>query len=201
MRRLKDRSQAPPDFFKYVHPETGHKTEARDYYTWVERAKEHVKANNLPYDPELPLKMEDQLCSTIPPDLWEYEKEGDLSWVDTRINVKDVVDFTKVLIAQATSGNRFVSQEEANRRAKICAGCYLNVRVGGCGACGQLLDLVIDRTTEYDGLLQNCAVCHCFNRAQVHFPLEVLEVNDTDWKQSHYTSFCWKNKTSPEYQT
>jgi hypothetical protein len=197
MRRLKNRSECPPNGFRFVSPETGHASTAVDYYTWIERIKEHRKANNLPWvDPET---CEDQLCSTLRPELWEYEKEGDLSWVDTNIRVGDVVDFTKVLIAQ--TGQDFVSQEEANRRAKICAGCYLNIRVQGCGVCGQLLDLVLDRKTDYDSMLQNCAVCKCFNQAQVHFSMTALDKADSEWKQSHYPKeFCWKSHQSPNYQ-
>src|SRR5215471_5727903 len=197
MRRLKDRSVAPPNFFRFVHLETGHASTAYDYYSWETLIKEHRKANNLP-----PIDMavcEDQLCSTIRPELWEYEKEGDLSWVDTNIRVGDVVDFTRVLISQA--GQEFVSEEEANRRAQICAGCYLNIRVQGCGVCGQLLELVLNRGTDYDASLQNCAVCKCFNQAQVHFSLESLDKADSEWKQSHYPKdFCWKSKLSPNYQ-
>jgi hypothetical protein len=201
MRRLKNRAEAPPDFFRFTHPETGHTSVATDYYSWSEKIKEHRRANNLPNDPEIMLKAEDQLCSIIPPELWEYEKEGDMSWVNTRISVGDVVDFTKILIAQAKEGNEYVSQEEANRRARICAGCYLNVNIMGCGVCGQLLELVIDKQTDYDTSLKNCAVCHCFNRAQVHFRTKVLDSADSEWKQSHYPKeFCWKSHASPNYQ-
>lgn len=203
MRKLKIPWQGVPDDFRYTHPETGHVTTAVDVWTWLEKAKEHLKGNNLPEQPELFDLMQEQLCSTLPPEYCSYEQDdAGKQWINTRISFSDVIDFTKVLIAHAKTGGEYVSQEEADRRARICAACYLNVNVGGCGGCGQLVDLVTEsRSTPHDHLLKSCAVCHCYNKSQVHFPLATLEINDTPERQSQYPpTFCWKSQKSPEYR-
>src|SRR6266404_1749644 len=117
MRSLKRKNECPPDGFKYVHPETGHATVAFDPYNWVEKAKEHRRANGLPIPDDFEQQMEDQLCGTLPPELCEYQV-GDPQWVNVRLDWRDVFAATRALVDTAL-GN-FVSQDEAERRAKIC---------------------------------------------------------------------------------
>jgi hypothetical protein len=204
MRKLINTSVAPPEFFSYTHQETGHTTVANDYITWVQRAKEHRSANNLSIPDDFEFLMQDQLCGKIPPELCEYGV-NDPQWVNVRLTWADVMSASKIYLEWRRQGKPFVSQEEAERRAKICAGCYLNVRVAGCGGlCREVAQLVTDskgeRKTEYDSKLLNCAVCKCSNAAQIHFPLTLLELSDTDARQQQYpSSFCWKSKASPEY--
>lgn len=198
-RLLRNKSICPPDEFRYTHPETGHRTVAKDYYNWVEAAREHRKAMGLPWAYDQEARMQEQLCSQLSPDWCEYMREGDV-WIDTRLTLTSIIDFTKTLIAHAASGAHYVDQEEANRRAKICATCYLNIPAAGCGACHALSTLTAGgRSTPYDAALKNCAVCHCYNSAQVHFPLTTLEVNDTPLKQSQYPRHCWKHKGGINY--
>lgn len=147
-------------------------------------------------------QFEDQLCEQIGPEYCEYQEGDSKDWVDIRrLNLDDVIAFSKTLIAHALNGGKYVSQEEANRRAKICSGCYFNVHVGGCGACRGLASLVVaGRNTDYDSKLKSCAVCKCTNASQVHFGLDTLEVSDDSAKQAQYAPFCWKNRLSNQYQ-
>lgn len=200
MRRLRNKSIGAPDGFRYTHSETGHTSTASVYWDWIDRCHEHRKANNLP--PMNSAQFEDQLCEQIGPEYCEYQEGDSRNWVDIRrLSLDDVIGFTKTLIAHVAQGAQYVSQDEANRRAKICSGCYFNVHVGGCGACKGLATLVVaGRQTDYDSNLKSCAVCKCTNSSQVHFPLAILEVNDTEAKQAQYPSqFCWKSKASPTY--
>lgn len=200
MRRLRNKSIGVPDWFRYTHEETGHTDTAHVYADWIERCHTHRKDNNLP--PMNAAQFEDQLCEQIGPEYCEYQEGDSKDWVDIRrLSLSDVVAFTKVLIAHAFSGGQYVSQEEANRRAKICSTCYFNVNVPGCGACRAVSSLTAgNRKTDYDHQLKSCAICKCTNSSQVHFPLTTLAVNSTNEKQSQYPQpFCWKSKTSPNY--
>ena len=188
MQLLKRLDVSPPDQFRYVDPDTGWLNRQMAYDTWVLKQKEHRRANGLPVPDDLEALMQDQVCRTIGPEWCEYANDG--SFVNLRFTLGDVVTYTKALIA-ALTGN-YVSEEEANRRARICAGCYLNVTVGGCGACHQLNNLVAsDRSTPYDESLRNCAVCKCFNKFQVHVPLTILSSHSSGERQAQYPNFCW----------
>jgi hypothetical protein len=205
MRRLKTLGVCPPDpvYFSYFHSETSHRSGPYfDYYTLVQAYKEHRKANDLPIPDNYNELIQEQICSQLPPQLCTYERSTDQSWVNLHFTVGDVIDFTKVLLAHAKEGRQYVEQEEAERRAKICASCYLNINVSGCGACRQLVEALTlgDRSTSLDEQLKSCAVCKCFNRCTVHFPIEILETSDTKERQEQYPSFCWKKKSSANYR-
>ena len=195
MRRLRNPEIVVPDGFRYVDRDTQTVLHAFDYFTWIERINLHRSSNHLP--PITSDVAEDQLCQTLPPDWCEYEKEGG-GWVSTRVLWTDVVTLTKALWA-SFRGN-YVSQAEAERRAKICASCYLNVSVGGCGACTGLAGIVAqDRSTLVDRLLGSCAVCRCYNRSQIHFPLDILSAHATPVVQAKYPSFCWQRLDGDNY--
>lgn len=201
LRLLKTLGECPPEptNFSYFHSETKHRSGPfRDYYSLVQAYKEHRNANGLPIPQNYHEVIQEQICSVIPPELCTYQHDG--VYVNIHLSISDVVNFMKVLWAQM-KGRSLVDQSEADRRAKICASCYLNVRVAGCGACAQLVELVTpNRSTPYDNELKNCAVCHCYNQAQVWFPVDVLANSDTSDRQNLYPEFCWKKKTSPNYQ-
>lgn len=211
MRRLLDRSEAPPqdadgDSFRYYHPETGHKSAAVDYQTWQERIYLHRKAMELPIMSDTMAQAEDQLCGTLPPDRCQYET-GDLPPVNINVGFNDVVNWIKAIGSRFLNQEPFVPQAEAERRAAICVSCPLNVNLdSGCGAgCRKLVEHLTPgmaaKRTLFDLKLRSCAVCHCFNKVQVWFPLSILEENDTPERQAQYPpTFCWKSHRSPTYQ-
>lgn len=204
MRRLRDTSVAPPEFFTYVHPESGHKTQAMDYRSWIIKCIEDRKANGWPVPDDFELQAQDQLCQTLPPDLWEIDS-GDKSWVNTRLNWDDVLRGTKTYLQWRKEGKPFVKPEEAERRASICNSCYLNVRIAGCGGfCREVTRIVTEtkgeHKTSYDANLLNCACCKCTNASQIWFPLTLLESNDTPQLQDKYPLHCWKSHQSANYR-
>jgi hypothetical protein len=206
MQVLNNRDLAPPeltsgDSFRFTHPETMHVSAASEYYTWQERIRDHRKANNLP--PISAATVEDQLCKQLPPE-WCSHAENNRAWVNTRFSWGDIVTGAVAYVKLAVSGFQTVSQPEADRRARICAGCFLNVNAQGCGACGKMGELITGdiakKKTQFDAALKACAACLCPNRATVHFPLEILEAADpNDEKQPLFTDFCWRKKSSDNY--
>ena len=200
-RRLKTLGECPPEpvAFSYFHAETRHRSGPfRDYPSLIIAYKEHRLANGLEIPQNYDELIQEQICSQLPPELCTYGN----GWVNIHLSVSDVIGFMQVLWAHIRSGRAFVPQEEAERRAGICASCYLNVRIAGCGACSQVVQAVAanDKKTACDHLLNNCAVCKCFNQAQVHFPIDVLVNSDSSDRQKLYPLFCWKKKISANYQ-
>jgi hypothetical protein len=201
MQILSRRDVTPPDGFRFTHPETSHRSEAMDWFTWQDRIRAHRKANDLP--PISETVADDQLCQQLPPE-WCSHAENNRKWVNTRLSLGDIVNGFVAYVKLAIRGFETVSQAEADRRARICAGCFLNVNAQGCGACGQMATLITGdiakKKTAFDDALKACAACLCPNKSTVHFPLSILEEADpNDEKQPLFADFCWRKKTSENY--
>jgi hypothetical protein len=207
MQVLNNRDVAPPeisggDSFRYTHKETSHRSVGPDYWTWQDRIKEHRKANDLPAITAI--EAEDQLCKTLPPG-WCSHSENNRPFVETRLSLSDIFNGAIAYAKLALTGFQTVSQGEANRRARLCAGCFLNVTLQGCGACGKMGEAitgdVANKKTDYDDALKACAACRCPNKSTVHFPLPLLESADPgDEKQPLFVDFCWRKKNSENYR-
>lgn len=206
MQRLKNPSIQPPQRsseggFVYVHQETKHKSVATDCWSWMDRIKAHRRSNGLSEITDE--QAQDQLCQTLPPG-WCDRDKTDPEWINPNITISDVVGASRIYREWKKQGKLYVNQEEATRRAAICAGCYLNVHVGGCGGlCQELISLAAETKdlppTGYEPKLENCAVCHCTNAVQNRFDLTLLELEDSTSRQSQYPGFCWKQKSSVNY--
>lgn len=196
---LKNFKEVPPNGYRYVVPETGTEIIAWDAFSWFDLAKANLTANGFPVPDDLEAQMQDQLCQTLEPQ-WCDQVDPNRPVVSTRISWSDVKAGISVYSSWLASGMATVPQEEADRRAKICASCFLNVNVEGCYACHKLAGLLTwSNRTPYDESLRACAACHCLNRAQVWFPIATLETSDTVERQVMYPSFCWKQKKSENY--
>jgi hypothetical protein len=196
---LKNRDHTPPGGFRFVHPETGYESKAIDIYSWMENIAAHRKANNLP--PIFEETAVEQLCKTIPPNWCEHEGAG-RKWVNTRLRWGDIVSGAKAYASFILSGFKSVSQDEANRRGRICSGCYLRVSPQGCGSCVKIAQLITGdiagKKTDFDQNLINmaCGVCACPVASLVWFPMPILEKPEVDSpeKQEAYPRFCWRKK-------
>lgn len=196
---LKNREHTVPDMFRYTH-ETGYVSKAMDWWTWQADIKAHRKANNLP--PISPEQAEAQLCEIIPPD-WCHQEQAGRKSVNSRLGFRQIAEGFKAYM-RFPFGNA-VSQEEANRRARICSGCYMRVQPQGCGTCVKIAQLITgelaQKKTLYDSNLVNkaCAVCRCPTQSIVHFPLDILEKVDNDAQQEAFPMFCWRKKAGENY--
>ena len=92
-----------------------------------------------------------------------------------------------------TNKFQLVDQEEAERRAKICAACPYQIATSGCWGCkgiaGMLPQIAGARKTSYDSQLKACGVCGCFNSVSVHLPIDSQGGEDLE-----FPDFCWKFK-------
>lgn len=202
MQTLRDKSTAPPDFWRWTDPLTGFRIESRTYPDWIDAARQHRIANSLPIPDNFEAILNDQICQTLPPEFCQGT-DPNRPWVDPRFSLGDVLAAMKVFASWVASGLGFVSQDEATRRARICVGCYNNLNVPGCGACYQLGKVITgtlaQRKTPHDDALKVCGVCRCLNRAQVHIPLENLAAKDSPEKQALYPAFCWLKQNGENY--
>jgi hypothetical protein len=114
-----------------------------------------------------------------------------------RVTFGDVRNFLAVLREWMQTRADFVSPDEAERRASICAGCPHNIPATGCAGCTNIVALVTSviggRKTSKDDQLENCGICGCANRAQIHIPLEVLAEGVTS--DMEFPDYCWKKST------
>lgn len=158
----------------------------------IEMATEVCIMQGQPIPMDIKWQIEDAICRRLPPDARDCKPRGNRK---LQIDAGMVKRFMMTLVAWFTKGFAFVPQEEATRRAGICAECPLQADAPGCWGCkgiGALVALVArGRTTPYDGRLINCGVCGCVNSVQVHVPLDVLQKvsGELDYSESPN---CWK---------
>ena len=191
--RFKNREHTPPDWFRFKHPETGYVSRRMSTrHNWIEDIKIHRQSNNLP--PVSAAEAEDQCCRTIDLNGASTNQAIIVPMFRHRFGWNELVSGMQAFGNLMLGGFKFVSQEEANRRAKICASCFLNTNPEGCGACQRMASLitgdVAKKKAPYDESLMACAVCKCANKSKVWFRLEDIPVINE--QQNAFPSFCWQ---------
>lgn len=191
--------ECPPDGYRYVDPVSGFLAHAWTYVDWINVERAHLAANNREIPDTLELDMQKQLCEVLPPGFCHYENP-EKSRPSVSLTWNDVAAGAATFARWIAKGCQYVSQSEADRRALICTRCYLNVNVAGCSGCQKTVqEIVRNKNSHYDSSLGTCAVCKCFLRAKVHFPLATLDT-ESEKVQEMYPDFCWLNKESPNYR-
>ena len=193
----------PPNCFRFTVPETGFKIENEHTMVGLLRlVKLHYDDNNIPLPDDWEKAVEDQLCRQLPAGWCEWTDgqpaRGAVSTLSAQNIIKGVTSLLTIA-KQAVSGDDvFVSGEEANNRAEICARCYYNVPAGFCGGCGamqQITSLVAQvkggRSTPSDKSLHNCGICGCRNEAIVHVNRKVLLSGEKSETTDARPAWCW----------
>ena len=196
-------SEVPPGFFRYTCPETGFKIDREHTMSGLlGRVKAHYEDNNIPLPPDWKESVEDQLCRQLPAGWCRYEdgKEpaGAKSIVSAEGIIKGITSLATMAIDKMKGKDVFVPQEEANRRAEICARCYNNMTTNfcaGCGAMQQITSLVAKvkggRSTPLDSSLLTCGICGCRNEAIVHVDKKVLLSGEKPETTEARPDWCW----------
>lgn len=187
-----------PDGCRFTH-ETGHVSRAVTVTNLMPEVIRYRQQNNLPIPDDMREIVEDQLCRILPPGNCQYaDGTEQRAFVDSRINFSDVAAGMSTL-ASVILNQRAVDQEEAERRAAICAACPANAAVTGCFGCTSLEStitaIVGAKKTKYDYLLKVCTACHCFNKAQVWIDARDLSAGASDGQMERLALFkdwCWK---------
>ena len=196
MKRFIRTDTVPPGGWRYVVPETKTSLKSGSLEDLKREVKKHLEANSLPVPADLAAVIENQLCELIGP---EWCSWGSAKYAaHPTMSASDVVNGTKVILSWKLEGSPFEDQNEANRRAAICASCMMNVHVAGCVGCsglqGVVRKMVGGKKTAHDHLLKSCAICKCLNGAQVWLPLDTLWRGVTSDINEAFPDHCWKKR-------
>jgi hypothetical protein len=186
-------TDVPRGGWKYVVLDTNTTIQSGSIQSLKRDVRRHMIANNLELPQDLDESIEDSACMNL-----ERKPITDSHSERPRWRAAEVLRFLKTIFNWVRmDGAKFVPMEEAERRAKICASCPMNVTVSGCLGCSGVATLVKqirgDRRTKYDGQLHACNVCGCELKVKVLVPSEVI-----DNRGLEYPSHCWQNPTTTE---
>lgn len=196
MYRFTDPAESPPgNGFPYLQQENGFNLKAPTLRNLAEQVKAHRRANNIPIGVNIDAEVEDNSCREILKLYPNYtgcsDDSGQQPFRQSRFTViSQVLDFLKTCAVWIAKGCQFVDQEEANRRAQICAGCPKNRDVGQCIPCASkslLAGIKGSRSTLYDDKLKVCEACGCWLPVKVWFPKEVMKRDGVEYEKG----ICW----------
>ncbi len=198
--KLKDLNVGPPGGWRFTCPYCGEPKITSVGITFGQllgRVRIHYTNMNHP-DADLAVVVEAAICASL-------SHEDQVACCDTGVRNRtsvsfgEIVAFTTWLATWLTTGAKLVPQEEANRRASICATCPYNVSVSGCAVCRTSIGILrnklmkVDPTTSNDSL-KACGVCGCDLKTITHVPIETLQHRGLDYSK---VPWCWQNETKP----
>ena len=137
----------------------------------------------------LPESLRDEACAKMSDAAPEVLRQKRLiGWRDIKAFFLKVASWWKA--------GECVSQDEADRRAAICAGCELNQTafLPGCPGCtnmaAEVFKFIGGKKTASDAALKSCGHCGCQNSIIVWAPLDALVKNETELPP--VPARCWK---------
>lgn len=111
------------------------------------------------------------------------------------LGVTDVRRWWNTVKDWRSQGRPFVEESEAIRRADICKKCIKNQRVEACMGCagilGEVSTFLSGMKTIQDDDLHVCTQCHCFLRAKVWLPLDVVDNTGAE-----FPDWCWQKENA-----
>jgi len=137
--------------------------------------------------------VQDAICAANP----GYRYCRPCKKIKMKIGGGHVVRWVRSMVAWAKKHKfELASNEEAERRAEICARCPRQVETPslcwGCHGIAGLIPLIKGaRKTAWDSQLKTCGVCGCYNDVAVHLPI------DLTGEDLEYPAHCWKKKNPP----
>ena len=206
--RVLDRSTTPPGGWYYVQPESGREFKHYSRDAFYKDIQSHRLANGYRLEPSWKEEIEDGICKAHPE--WGREVCCRVQVLGGRkpISFAAMQAFLNVIVGWlkgiAAGKDPFVSQEEANRRAAICAGCEYNANLGfSCGSCADFVFRMVGRvfhqnprSTKFDSQLGGCSVCSCALKVAVHVPLEAQQAGLSEKLREEFRDvpWCWKKE-------
>lgn len=195
--KLSSRAKVPPGLFRYRHPVSGLEMVRHAWDLLRSDVTAHCEANGYPAVSDA--EIESQMCERMGPTVAERYCEGSgLSVNGITLHWKELMSGTAALLGHLLGGRKTVTQEEAERRAAICAPCPRNSSFSKpCGGlCPELEDVVKavvgGGKTSLDDKLEACSVCGCVNRAQIWVPIKHLAKGvEADFIEKAPQT-CWK---------
>ena len=168
----------------------------------MNRIYDERKANGVPCGIEFEKEVEEALCR-------DYPQECEINDPRfprrvARLGFAEIVAGTRLLLKVKLGGVPLVQQEEAARRADICATCPFNVHFNKpcAGLCGELYSVVKaivgGAALPNEERVNSCSICGCFIGAAVWLPVDVQRSVLTDDQKMQFDNVpnCWKAQIS-----
>lgn len=194
--KLKSLELGPPGNWGYTQPETGVRMSAITFQSLLSKVAQHRHNNNLPIT-NMAEEVESAICAALSPaNQVAYCVTGNRE--RSAVGFAEVVRFTEWLGSWLTTGHKLVPQDEANRRAAICATCPYNVGVKGCGVCQKSIGILRNKLmkvepTSSNSAIKACGICGCDLKTIVHVPLDTLKHRGLEYKN---IPWCWQNESN-----
>lgn len=186
------KTDVPPQGWWVVCPVTGETVRGGDWFDLVKNCEKLIMLRGLVPPTDIVSQIENALCQRL---------AGNANCVPCNsvkqtLGFGEIVRWVKAMYNFATKSQfQLVDQQEAERRAKICAACPHQIPTSGCWGCkgiaGMLPAIAGASSTSYDGQLKACGVCGCYNAVSVHLPLEVQQDSHLN-----FPDHCWKKSQS-----
>jgi hypothetical protein len=197
------RPDVPPlGGWNYTAPQTGVRIEGNDPSHLVANVRKHLRGNGIKPPEGLAEIVEHDICQR---ELVPCTKQ-DRARVWTTVKSGTDALLAAVKSFAATGESPKVDQQEAERRASICASCPLNVPLDtGCQECkakgrnflrllraaARTLGSALGLHTRQDARLKQCADCRCELRLKVHVRFSALPPPPANLR-SRVPSKCWQ---------
>jgi len=183
----------PPGGWKYLVPETGLLIKSASVLGLRADVRNHLRANDIPIPEHFDKWLANEVCSQNVGMTGICGKPPKKLHANVLPNLSPSAlgRFSRTMIG-IVKNRRFVTQEEANRRAEICVKCPLNVTVGGCQGCfsfvHEVRKLLTNITTEAKP--DFCGACGCDLQLKVWIPNDILDEAETELPA--YVPECWR---------
>lgn len=184
---MKLKSFEAPQLYSFTDPDTGYHYQAANQEKLVQHIVAYRAQNGLEPLEALGAVLQNYWCA-------QPENKGRC---EHYVLKRGFLQTLKGGIALLTNFmyEKFVSQEEAERRAKICLDCPHNIKFKK-GKFNGWADSVAeasvgDRKTPYDKDLGNCAICSCLLKSKIFYG-DKIELDQDELEQM--PDFCWQKQ-------
>lgn len=202
------RDDSPPrGGWKFTVPETGMVLTELSVASLRDLVRRHYEVNDMKLPRGYREWFEDEMCrqgnllGSVCEEVPKVQPPQVLS-----LSIPMIERFVKTIWGLSKGGDvpKLVEQEEAERRAAICARCPLNVSVHiPCKGCRGLIrrvgEVLGNRTTSLDDKLETCAACSCDLKLKIHISNEVIDKAEGRRMPEYWEEGpCWRLENSGE---
>lgn len=201
MRTMTRKDRPPIHGWRYFIPELKIEVSADSFEELKTRVRKIYLINETSAPQDLDALIEEFICSHIAPRYCRGEAaRGSANRVtlsQLSAGVRAITEAINISVFKGSASVK-VGQNEANRRAEICAGCEFNTTTESCWSCVikdiALFMIVDDKDqTRFDQRLFSCDICGCPNKGTVHMVPEVIIASEKK-RNLKYPAHCWKNE-------
>jgi hypothetical protein len=183
--------------FEVEHEGQTHMFQSPMYLGLVDQLRHWYAAKQVdwPGDVEIRARVEHYICQRVP----GFCEGGPDTPRFPFLSAASIRDATRLIFTRLYRGEgMLVDQKEADRRARICANCPMNLH-GICSSCAgnEFQDifrwlLVRGKKTAFDSVLDTCGVCGCIAKAKLWVGIEEL----ARLEPHEYPGNCWLSGTA-----